>query len=145
MTGRMHEREPRVHEWVPLLDGTSAARARAVVERITTRLLAEERIARGGLGAGAAGIALFLDEAALALDRSDAAEAAAIWLERAFDHLGREPLSVIEGLAGVAWTASRLSSASLTRGDQEVLDEILLRRMQASPPAFELLFGVAGV
>ena len=133
------------HQWVPLLDGASAARARGVVERITRRLVAQERTARGGLGAGAAGIALFLDEAALALDRPDAAEAAAIWLERAFDHLGREPLSVIEGLAGVVWTASRLSSASLTRGDQEVLDEILLRRMEASPPPFELLFGVAGV
>src|SRR6185503_16244105 len=131
------EGEGRLVRWRPLLEGDDAERAREAIAAIATDLAAVP-IAEVDLDRGLAGRALLhacLARAGdpLAVDR--AAEA----LEGALDGMGRLTSPwLLDGVAGVAWTAAHLGDVIELDDDvMAALDQLVAHSLAHEPWPFE--------
>ena len=140
--------------WTPLLTGSEASRARALVDQAVAATIAAGPEGLGcHLFGGHAGLALLHTELARGTPRGLSSERAFGSLERALDLVAHEAVQpgLFSGLAGVGFALSLHQELVLQNQDHEValgqLDQALLASLAQPrwPGSFDLFDGVAGI
>ncbi len=136
-------------QWIPILDGAAADRARRVVLEIADVLRASD--ARLPFPDGPAARALFFGYLADAWPDDAWSELAGDCLGAATSQLAEEPMesSLFHGFVGTAWVVEHLQGHFLTPEDDDPLaaiDDALLETLTLSPSPhrYELMHGLTG-
>lgn len=137
--------------WRSILDGVSAANARAAAKEIAAAVSRWEPDG-ASLADGAAGMALFLSYYAAAFEDAGAEQRATELLERAIEMLADAPMheALYGGIAGVAWAIEHLAGADPDDDDDdpnaaidEALAELLARGSWQGQ--YDLISGLVGI